>query len=633
MSVTRNIVKGVVKAIERTIELGSQVISVVFNGTDQYATHSTWTPAGANFTQSVRYTPYANAMGSAVTILGDHLTKNASDQLVYSYTDSAAGARTVTLTAVTLVADTESTINISSDGNGVTLAIGSDEATNSAVVDPSTLSFETWMRDSGGADYNNGVVRNVEFTDLSPIQDGDYLEVDSSSVYVEIDNISMDEGSVIDFHIRKTTAYTSNIVVFGGNFATNYYCNIQNNGEYISLWINNSEYRSILTLLGAAAFVANQTYHVRYVLTEVGIELYRDSKFIQSQTYVAAPPTSTFTMHIFRSVVNPAHFDGLCSWKLTKSNGDTYEYLLDNIVDNGDGTGTAPNTGSTGSSFDGAVSNFYPLSSYEPPATWVADTIGAQWTDNGDGSYTLNGDGSFSGLSSALDDSKKYDFVFTLSGLTGSGMSVQYYPDGNLTQDNFTSDGTYTIRIHRSDSVEFKRFSGIVSGTLSSLSIESLTDLTTVANNTRSYPVNVDSATQPDILNPGGGNDATIVNYRPDMAISSFNELGEEESAGSDWTDLTGGVWQLVTTGDADYLTFAVVPGVAYYVTYTIVSLVGTGTFSVLDDTAPIAGLTTAVTGVHITTHTFTNSVIRFARGGGSDVFTGVISNIQLVRV
>ena len=53
-------------------------------------------------------------------------------------------------------------------------------------------------------------------------------------------------------------------------------------------------------------------------------------------------------------------WSGVLTLKLTVG-ADTYEYLTPNSVqDNGDGTGTALNTGNTGASFNGTVSNYDP---------------------------------------------------------------------------------------------------------------------------------------------------------------------------------------------------------------------------------------------------------------------------------
>ncbi len=209
MSVTRDIVKGVVKPIERNVEFDSQVISLLFNGTDQYAEHEPWTPSSTDYTQSLKYTPYTSAMGVEVTILGDHLVKNASDELVYSYTDSLALPQTVTLSTVTLNVGVEHIINILSDGDGISLAIGADEATNSAVVDPTTLSFETWMRDSGGTDYNNGVLRDVEFIDSALPSNSRSYTIDAES-NIQPDSLNAD-GPELFNPVSLDSGWTDNL--------------------------------------------------------------------------------------------------------------------------------------------------------------------------------------------------------------------------------------------------------------------------------------------------------------------------------------------------------------------------------------------------------------------------------------
>ncbi len=134
-----------------------------FNGTDQYAEHAAWTPTGVNFSISLRYTPASADIGSLVTILGDGiLQKDASNNLVFNYTDTAAASQATTLTALALVADTEYLIVVSSDGNGVSITVGSDTASNAAVIDPAALEIESWM---GETNKSAGVIRDISFTD------------------------------------------------------------------------------------------------------------------------------------------------------------------------------------------------------------------------------------------------------------------------------------------------------------------------------------------------------------------------------------------------------------------------------------------------------------------------------------
>ncbi len=560
MSVTRNIVKGVVKPMERAVEFGGQVIRLVFNGTDQYATHSAWTPTGANFTQSVKYTPYTNAIGSAVTILGDHLTKNASDQLVYSYTDTAAGAQTVTLTAVTLVADTEYTIGISSDGNGVTLAIGADEATNSAVVDPSTLSFETWMRDSGGTDYNHGVVRDIQFTDLSLIQDGDFLTADGGNLWVDVPDIELSGAFKVEGYLKHQSIDSEYLGGTDGDASTLF---LDYSGG-IRAFAFDSGGSLVFGPASLSSPPASQYYHYLIERDEAN-----DMRFYVDGVQIGSTANTSEVFYIGAFYRRQTAYANAGDLFTVDINDGEYTYLLNNIIDNGDGTGTAPNTGSS----EGVINNF------EDPV------VGAEWTDNNDGSYTLNGTGAYNALAeNNLDNTKSYRVIFDVSGLSGD-LALESNPNPQRT---ISANGTYEYVISGSSYVVFKRASGAVSCTVSNIQVietyygtvndyDAGTDLVTVANNTRSYPVNVDSETQPDILNPGGGNDATIVNYNLAMVSSSQANIFDSPTLESGWLDNGGGSYSFVGSLAASLVQGAVLTIGRYYrLRFTLDSITST---------------------------------------------------------
>ncbi len=493
MATVQPITKGVVKPVVGKVVLpfaGSNYLQ--FNGTDQYAEHAAWTPTGVNFSISLRYTPASADIGSLVTILGDGiLQKDASNNLVFNYTDTAAGAQAVTLSALALVADTEYLITVSSDGNGVSVAVGADTALNAAVIDPSTLEIESWMA-SNGATLSAGIIRDIDFQDHSAIQNGTFLEGDASAVYVDVGVHTIENDSTIDIWLRKWTAFTDNRIVLGGDHLSTYYLNIANNGNNLSFWINGQSINFSMAALGATAFQEGQDYHISFLLKDNTLTLTRDGDLIAALPFTTLH-TAPFPLYLFRSATFALYADWSMQFKLThNTSGDTWEYLLNNITSEG----IAPNTGNTVDSTD----------------LWSPASIDPQWTDNGDGSYTINGDGSYQQINHLIPDtSKRYRLVFEVEVISGNGISLQQTV---VPQIDYGVSGTHEVMLG-DDAVNFqiKRFSGPTVATITIIGLyetydgivnnyDPVTDLVTIPNNTRRYldPA-IDSNIQADELN------------------------------------------------------------------------------------------------------------------------------------
>ncbi len=504
MSTVRPIVKGVAKPVVGNVVLPFGASSYLqFNGSDQYAEHAAWTPTGVNFSISLRYTPDSADIGSLVTILGDDvLQKDASDNLVFNYTDTAAGAQAVTLSALALVADTEYLIVVASDGNGVSVTVGSDTASNSAVIDPSTLEIESWMA-SAGAVLSAGVVRDIDFQDDSAIQNGTFLEGDASAVYVDVGTHTIENDSTIDIWLRKWTAFTVNKIVFGGNHAANYYLNISNNGDSLSFWINGQNINFAMAALGVPQFQSGQDYHLSFHMKDNTLTFTRNGDIIGSSPFTTLH-TSPFTLYLLRSETIANYNDLSMQFKIThNSSGDTYEYLLNNVTDNGDGTGLAPNTGNTGSSFDGIVQNYDPLtdlvaipnntrnypvssdSNIQPdtlnadgPELFVPTSLDAGWTDNGDGSYSWDASsGQFIFTDSGILSSDKYYLAtFEITEYAGSG-SISFSGNSLVGATSMNSVGVYTaiLKGGTSSFIEFFFGFGTGTGTMENVSVKETT--------------------------------------------------------------------------------------------------------------------------------------------------------------
>ncbi len=409
MATVRPIGKGVEKSVVGKVILpfdGSKYLQ--FNGTGQYAEHAPWTPKGVSFTLGCRYTPAVADIGSLVTLLGDTvLQKDASDNLLFTYTDVAAATQTITLSALTLTAGIEYLIVIESDGNGVSITVGADTTLNAAAIDPSTLIIDSWMA-SAGATLSAGIIRDIDFQDYSEIQNGAFLQGDASAVYVDAGTHMIQNDSTIEVWLRKWTAFTDNRILFGGNHATNYYCNVSSSGNNLFLWIGGQAISISMPGNGAAPFQGGQDYHLSFLLKDNTLTCSRDGKLIGSFPFTTLY-TAPFTLYLFRSETLSTYIDLSMQFKIThNASGDTWEYLLNNITSEG----IAPNTGNTGSSFDGTVQNYnastdlvvipnntrhYPVATdgniqpdtlnSDGPELFVPISLDMGWADNGDGSY------------------------------------------------------------------------------------------------------------------------------------------------------------------------------------------------------------------------------------------------------
>ncbi len=479
-----------------------------FNGSDQYAEHAPFTPTGVNFTLSARYTPAAADIGSLVTLWGDGvLQKDSANNLVFNYTDTAATSQSTTLSALSLVADTEYLITVSSDGNGVSVTVGADTALNSAVIDPSTLEIESWMA-SAGATLSAGIIRDIDFQDDSAIQDGTFLEGDSSTVYVALPDITLSGAYTVEATVDYTQGNTFYLYGNSGGFTDRTI--IDGTSDTLNF---RSPGAGAESLSSAAGEIKNG--HQRIISTR---DASGDASVSVNGASIASGNVGVNAVTINQLMRNGTVTRGsTLQIKITDdTNGDTWEYLLNNITSEG----IAPNTGNT-----------------EGSNIWASPTIlGDDWTDNGDGSYTLitTGDTDTLRIDTAIAGGA-YNISFDLSYTNQvSGWLLLRSNAGSQVVGTFPTGGTKSFRATLLGSdVRFLRdyggadfectisniviertFSGIVNN------YDPVTDLVTIPNNTRRYldPA-IDSNIQADENNADG----------PELFVPTLLQAG--------WTD------------------------------------------------------------------------------------------------
>ncbi len=460
-------------------------ISLLFNGTDQYAEHSAWTPTGVNFTVSLKYTPTAADIGSLVTILGDTvLQKDASDNLLLTYTDVAAATQTVTLSALTLAVGIEYLITLESDGNGVSITVGADTALNAAVINPSTLVIGTWMA-SAGATLSAGIVRELVYQDDSEIQNGTFLKGDSSTVYVSIPDITLSGAYTVEATVDYTQGNT--FYLYGNDGGATDRIDITGGSNTLNFRSPGSGAESLSSVAGAIKSGQHRIIATRDSSGDANVSV--DGASIASGNV----GLSTVTINqLFRS--GSTIRGAVLQIKITDdTNGDTWEYLLNNITDNGDGTGIAPNTGNT----EG------------PNVSSIADYV----STGSEGTWTVVENNS---PPMPITVGPSYRLTLIVSGLTTGGFNINFPTTGLSAYSNGTHEVIATPA-HSSGSIAL-RTAGVQpnAGATATVLIEQtydgivnnydpVTDLVTIPNNTRRYldPA-IDSNIQEDEINADG---------------------------------------------------------------------------------------------------------------------------------
>jgi hypothetical protein len=315
----------------------------LLDGSTNYISHPVWTPTGVNFELRLKVRFDSGSIGRTVDLLadsdstGERLHKLSSDALRFSYADVGGTNRNVVLTGFAPTAGTDYEVSITSNGGGVTLSAGGVSVTNINVIDPADVNLiNIAANNTGTSNFLGGRIWDVEYTDLSFIQDGEFLQGNGADLYVQV-NIPVGVSDTLKVEYQHEASvgtqafmagdFTAALGVIGASGAFSF-------GSYFSsVTVDGSPIVS-----GGFSFVSGQSYVVECILN-----------------------TAENITNVY-STSSPGAFNGgiFAGLEVTKLNNDTYYYTLKDgdIIDNGDGTGTVVNTGTTGSAFNATIQNY-----------------------------------------------------------------------------------------------------------------------------------------------------------------------------------------------------------------------------------------------------------------------------------
>ncbi len=315
----------------------------ILDGLTNYISNPEYTPTGVNFTLRLKVRFDAGSIGQFVTLLSDtdsgteRFYKTIGNNIHFDYIDSGGSSRSVVLAGLTIQADTDYEIAIVSSGSGVILSAGSESATNANVIDPADVNIiNIAANNTATANFLGGRIWDIEYTDHSFIQNGDFLQGNGADLYVDVGDIPLVVGDSYSFDYRHTAGGAQTIVAASGAFMLINGSSILDFGSSITVEVDGTPVADLSQVLADG-----QIYNIVATVISGTNDIVR---------LLASGAPSSFSRGIIGDFL------------VTKANGDTYHYTLkdNDIIDNGDGTGIAVNRGNTGPSFNGAIQNFAP---------------------------------------------------------------------------------------------------------------------------------------------------------------------------------------------------------------------------------------------------------------------------------
>lgn len=193
------------------------------------------------------------------------------------------------------------------------------------------------FRNTTAATFYGDSVTGIDVVDTGGLQGDSYLQGDGTNLNVEFPAVTMARGDTMECdYIHDSTGsnqYMWDALTNSNRFYTR--VNLNTNAFSIggSLWIDGVEYGVGNT--GTATLVDGQAYHIKEVATAVG---------------------SVGTLFSRYGGVSESY--GIMGNVIITQPAGTIEYDLNNVTDNGDGTGTVLNTGTNTGHGSATVYNF-----------------------------------------------------------------------------------------------------------------------------------------------------------------------------------------------------------------------------------------------------------------------------------
>jgi hypothetical protein len=186
------------------------------------------------------------------------------------------------------------------------------------------------FRNTTAATFYDGDVTDVDVVDNAGIQGGDYLQGDATSLYCEFPTLAIATGETVAFDFKQLNGDTLNLDGSSPRLVL-----------YWSSVGRNSFAPSNITITTDGVNGKGQTATVGDVhncLVTVTSSTYNLSRVHRNHA-------SNYSGGIVANLI------------ITQAAGTTI-YKMDNVTDNGDGTGTVPNTGTNTSQGDMTIYNF-----------------------------------------------------------------------------------------------------------------------------------------------------------------------------------------------------------------------------------------------------------------------------------
>lgn len=347
-SAIRSAIRGATEAISRWYSVHNNLEAWEFD---------TWFPAGPEFTYKVKTTFDAASIGSGKQILIDpvsgqpRLRKRSNQQIRFQYPIDGVGG-TNNLTSSTMYeVDKVIDIEVVSTASGITLIIN-------GVVEASsvTLFFEPATRagigrvgaDDVGDERYIGTIFDLELIDAADASNNRFYPVDESDGDLALNALANDAFSNRGTFLQgdgSTIYIDASIPVTSGDTQTFDY--------KPSNQLANQRLVSVTGNLAALLHTSTET------LTfdgSVVSQLKVDGAVMASGAYTLIDGQSVTLELTFNASVDIGRimstnsgfafvFGILGNIIVARLNGDVYYYKLNDIIDNGDATGTAPNSG------------------------------------------------------------------------------------------------------------------------------------------------------------------------------------------------------------------------------------------------------------------------------------------------
>jgi len=385
-------------------------------------------------------------------------------------------------------------IKLVKDENGLSLFIDGDlKGVNTGSINPFTID-KIGVR-SDGLNASKGIIADLKITDYTKLPKGEYLLGDGTA-YTQV-NIPVQAGDVISFdYVPVNTATTQRLV---------------GSPDFNTVFAQNSSERFIFS----SGLLLESSVTIDGVNTSTDSYTFQDGERVTISAEVKA--TATLTTILAADDLSFPTEGTIANFKVTKLDGSTYEYLTkDSVIDNGDGTAIAPQTGDVaeygnelwGGSWDYRFNADVTVTS---GVTTITSTNGSNVT--------------FAGgqLNVAVSEGDVVELVFETGAYLTGGASV-WLRVGASQVLQLSADSSYTYRfVSPTDNpqIDFKSFGKIGNSIIiNSVSTKVTTNglipvfnpannLITYASNVVSYPIDEQSGTDVLAYDENGGRYST----------------------------------------------------------------------------------------------------------------------------